>query len=79
MNKNFLVCDICGDQSAYVRKINRTYGRGRNILVIENIPVVSCRHCGESYFEPETIRALERLKRNRKLAKTRSVAVASLE
>ena len=26
----------------------RSYGEGENLLVIENIPVVSCPHCGES-------------------------------
>ncbi len=80
MKKTLLVCDICGVLSARVRKITRTYGKGRNILVIENIPVVSCTHCGESYLEPDTVRAVEGIKRNRqRLARARSVSVASLE
>lgn len=80
MKKDFMVCDICGVPSAAIRRITRTYGKGKDILVIENIPVVSCTHCGEIYLEPETIRAVERIKRNRKrLATPRNVAVASLE
>lgn len=78
--KDMIVCDICGEQQAEVRRITRSYGKGKALLIVENIPVVSCHHCGESYFEPDTIRAIERIKRNRKrLATPRSVPVGSLE
>ncbi len=77
--KHPIVCDNCGALEARIRKITRTYGSGASLLVIERIPVVSCSHCGESYLEPETVRAVERIKRNRReLAKRRSVPVASL-
>lgn len=46
--------------------------------MIENVPVTDCPNCGEMYLEAETLRAIERIKRQRKrLAKARSVAVAS--
>ena len=79
-NRSELVCDICGCKGARVRKMARTYGKGRALLVIENIPVVSCPSCGDSYLEPETVRAIERIKRDRKrLATARTIAVASLD
>jgi len=51
--------------------------KGANLLIIENVPVVSCPHCGESYLTAETLHELERIKLHRKnLAKPRNVAVA---
>jgi hypothetical protein len=42
--------------------------------VIENIPVVSCPQCGESYLTAETLHEIERLKLHRKsLAVERAV------
>ena len=32
-----MVCDICGKNGARTRKVSRTYGKGKNLLVIENI------------------------------------------
>jgi len=72
-----MVCDVCGKEGARVRRVTRSYGRGENLLVIENVPVVSCPHCGESYLTAETLHELERIKRQRRqVAVTRSVAVA---
>ena len=73
-----MVCDICGKEGARIRKVARSYGKGKNLLVIEGIPVVSCPHCGESYLTAETLHEIERLKIHRKsLADLRPVEVMS--
>jgi hypothetical protein len=47
-------------------------------LVIEEVPVVTCPHCGESYLTADTLHEIERIKRERKsLAVERPVEVAS--
>jgi len=72
-----LLCDICGKTGVKVRYISRSYGKGENLLVIENIPVISCPHCGESYLTAETLHEIERIKLHRQsFAKLRSVPVA---
>lgn len=72
-----MTCDICGKEGARIRRITRSYGKGKNLLVIENIPVVSCPHCGESYLTAETLHEIERIKLHRKsFAVTRPVSVA---
>lgn len=72
-----MVCDICGKKGARIRRITRSYGKGENLLVIENIPVVSCPNCGESYLTAETLHEIERIKIHRRnFAVKRSVAVA---
>lgn len=73
-----MICDICGEEGARIRRVARTYGKGKDLLVIENIPVVSCPHCGESYLTAETLHEIERIKLHRKsLAVARPVKVAS--
>ncbi|MEK6776749.1 MAG: type II toxin-antitoxin system MqsA family antitoxin, partial [bacterium] len=56
-----MICENCGNQGARIRRITRTYGKGKDILVVENVPVVTCPHCGESYLEAETLHEIERI------------------
>jgi YgiT-type zinc finger domain-containing protein len=57
--------------------VSRSYGKGENLLVIENIPVISCPHCGESYLTADTLHEIERIKLHRQnLTRERSVPVA---
>jgi YgiT-type zinc finger domain-containing protein len=73
-----MVCDVCGKEGAIIGKVAETFGKGKQLLVIENIPMVKCPHCRESYFDAETLHEIERIKRHRKdLAVQRSVEVAS--
>ena len=73
-----MVCDICGREGARIRRVTRTYGKGKDLLVIENIPVVGCPHCGESYLTAETLHEIERIKLHRRsFAIERPVEVAS--
>jgi len=72
-----MICDICGQQGARVRHVTRSYGRDEDLLVIENVPVVSCSNCGESYLSAETLHEIERIKLHRKsFAQERLVSVA---
>lgn len=75
-----MICDICGHDGAQIRHVTRSYGKGAKLLIIEDVPVVVCSHCGESYLTSETMHELERIKIHRRsLAKPRNVAVASYE
>ena len=70
-------CDNCGKSGARIIHVSRSYGKGIGLLVIENVPVVSCPHCGESYLTAETLHEIERIKRHRQaLAIPRAVPVA---
>ncbi|MBM3333313.1 type II toxin-antitoxin system MqsA family antitoxin [Candidatus Sumerlaeota bacterium] len=71
-------CDVCGEEGARIRRISETYGKGTHLLVVENVPVVNCPHCGESYFTADTLHEIERIKLHRRqFATSRSVEVAS--
>ena len=72
-----MICDVCGKEGARTRRVARTYGKGKDLLVIENIPVISCPHCGESYLTADTLHEIERIKLHRKsFAEERPVEVA---
>ena len=71
-----MICDLCGKEGARVRRLARTYGKGKDLFLIENVPVVSCPNCGESYLTATTSHELERLKLHRKsLAEERAVDI----
>ena len=73
-----LACDLCGESEARIRYVTRSYGKGSTLLVIENVPTITCPSCGESFLTADTLHELERIKRHRRsLAKNREVAVAN--
>jgi len=72
-----LICDNCGKEGVRVRYTSRSYGKGKDLLVIEEIPMLSCLNCGESYFTADTLHELERIKLHRSsFAEERPVSVA---
>jgi YgiT-type zinc finger domain-containing protein len=71
-------CAVCGKAGVIHRRLTKTLGRGASLLVVENVPVVVCPNCGESYMTAETMHEIERIKLHRRsLAKKRSVATVS--
>ena len=72
-----MICDICGEKSAKVRRITRSFGRGRSTFLIENVPVTKCASCGESYLTAETLTEIERIRMHwRQLTVDKKVPVA---
>ena len=71
-------CALCGQEEVVVRRLSRSYGSGSDLLVIENVPVLSCRSCGGSYLELDTAKAIADVRRRRSSAPERTVPVARL-
>ncbi len=60
-----------------MRQVTRSFGRGSKLLLIEDIPLLTCPHCGESYFTAQTLHEIERIKALRKsVAVERPIPVA---
>lgn len=71
-------CDNCGKAGVIEKRVTRIYGRGQNALVIENVPILVCPHCGASYLEAKTLHEIERIKLHRKsFAKQKTMDVAT--
>jgi YgiT-type zinc finger domain-containing protein len=70
-------CEICGAESARVRRVTRSLGRGKSAFLVENVPVVTCSQCGESYLTAETLQELERMRlHSRELIRHKTMPVA---
>ena len=73
-----MICDNCGKKGAKIHKLTRSYGKGKKLLIIENVPVICCPHCGESYLTAETLHEIERIKLYRNnFAAERPVPIAN--
>lgn len=58
-------CDMCGEDQSSVKLVTRSFGKKADLLIIEDIPVVSCTACGESYMTAEILHEIERIKMHR--------------
>jgi len=71
------MCDICEKQTARICHITRSYGKGANLMIIENIPAVRCLSCGETYLTADTLHEIERIKlHSENFAVRRNIPVA---
>ena len=71
------LCANCGRAELEQRLVTRSFGSGERLMVIEGVPLLSCRHCGASYFEARKLHEIERLRRDAATtAAVRSVPVA---
>jgi YgiT-type zinc finger domain-containing protein len=78
--KETIQCELCGAYSARIRHVNRTLGKGEDMILVEHIPLVVCRNCGQSYFTAATLRHLEQIRCTRETHTTsRTVPVASFD
>jgi len=60
-----MICDMSGQDQGVVKLVTRSFGKKKDLLIIEDIPVVSCAACGESYMTAETLQEVERIKMHR--------------
>ena len=56
--------DVCGKEGARQRHLTCSYGKEESLLVIEDVPVICCPHCGERYMTVQTLDQIERIKRS---------------
>ena len=75
-----MICEICGKKTASIKKVTKSFGRGHSLVVIEDIPVLSCSNCHESYITADTAREIDRIRKNRvTVGRAKRVLVASFE
>ena len=62
-----MICENCGKEGAEVRLSTKGYGKGDNLIVIEDVPIIHCRNCGQSYLTAQTTHKIEEILHNRQL------------
>lgn len=69
---------LSGKNSARVRRLIQTVGRGSAGFLMRNVPVVSCLSCVESYLTADTLNKLERMRLHwREVTKQEKVRIAT--
>ncbi len=53
-------CDICSGVGTPALISYTVFYEGKRV-VVENVPADVCQQCGEQYFEPETVRMLQKV------------------
>lgn len=72
-----MICSFCGKHGATRKAVSQAFGSGRDLVVVEKVPTIFCSHCGEVYFDGETLTELDRILLNKQtLARARRVRVA---
>ena len=72
-----MICEHCGKKGAMLRRSTQLFQSGKLSYLVENVPVVSCRTCRESYVTARTALELERIHLHwRRLARKKLVPVA---
>ncbi len=70
-------CDFCGKEGARIHLVTESLGKGDNLLVIEEVPMIICPNCGQSYLTAETAHQIEAIRRHRRNLVKRPVEVAT--
>lgn len=55
-------CHLCGGQTVHQRVTAESWWDGA-LALVEDVPAWVCAQCGEQYFDAETSRQLEKLRR----------------
>jgi len=72
-----MLCSNCGKEGVEVKLVTKTFGKGENLLLIEDVPVLHCPHCHERYLTAETLHALEDIRLSPRGARERIVKSVS--
>lgn len=57
-----IICSLCGQPT--VREVRRTkiVGKGERQVIVENVPMISCRNCGHDYFSIAVAKKLDQIR-----------------
>ena len=55
------VCINCGNPTVIEIRRDELFGNGANAVIIENIPMMKCHHCGMVYLEPKVSRMIDEI------------------
>lgn len=72
-------CTSCGGTRLAERRITRSFGRRmEDLIVVQRLPVVVCRDCGETFIPGAALKSVEALRRNRARLERASVPVGKI-
>jgi len=55
------ICHVCGSTEGQEEQVSEVFRIDGQLVMVENIPTMVCRRCGETIFRRETVEAVRRL------------------
>ena len=78
-NQTSVQCSLCGQFTARAVQRPQIVGKGEQMVIVENVPMLSCRHCGHDYFSLEVARRLDVIRaKPQEITTRKNFAVAEL-
>ena len=78
--RNYEICSLCNHETAELTHRSQIVGKGLKQVIVENVPMYHCRHCGGTYFTRAVALALQDIRLHPEAyTQRKSFAVASLE
>jgi len=65
MKKKLAKCIHCGIGKTSIKSVEKILSSNNNTAIVK-VNAEVCDHCGEKFYEPETVRYLERIKKELK-------------
>ena len=53
------VCNFCGNKNFRMKKVQYIYKHNDKYLIVNNVPCEECEHCGEQYFQAQSLKKIE--------------------
>ncbi len=50
-----MICSKCGYNEFFAKKIKKVFDIDNKLVVMDNLPVLICKKCGEENFSKETL------------------------
>lgn len=73
-----MICHQCNRDNTKICNRDRVYRQGTEILIVEQVPSISCQECGQVFYDADTLVHLQHIKDNKeKLASDRNVKIIS--
>ena len=54
-------CHVCGSTEGQEERVSEVFRIDGQLVLVENVPAVVCRRCGETVFSQETAEAVRQL------------------
>jgi YgiT-type zinc finger domain-containing protein len=52
-------CSFCGNEAFKQVSTQYIYQRNGELMVVDDVPALSCTHCGEKYYDIKTLKQIE--------------------
>jgi YgiT-type zinc finger domain-containing protein len=74
-----MLCEYC-DGTVRERRVREDYWSGKQLVIIEDVPVGICDRCGERYYSAAVLEKMDRIAgRRSKIKRTIRVPVTTFE